>query len=496
MRSLLLSILTLLIYQTGVLAQNTRILRDKQISGTTITTEELEFLMSQQEALDRFELPSSLGMMEIPVKIHVVRSRQDKSPVSIQDIKQAFTELNKHFINIYVQFVPLGDFNYIPSEKYFTLNKEDEEALCSAHDVPNLVNLYIVGEIEEGPIKFCGYTHYPQEIPKKNTSKNKDRVFISKSCLNDKVSLPRQMGHYFTLFSTSGIHQSETNEWVNGTNCKTEGDLICDTPADPGLTLATVDDRCGYTGRKQDQSGRKRFYKPDTKNIMCENPRLNCCDHFTAEQYKRMLFAAINLRTYLSFPKSEYSKKQLKVLAEEKGIEGEVIAYFMGNELTTTRDINIYANNETPFYPKSPYSLKITNHKKGYVYVLEGDRDQGIYLRYPLQGDKFFFREKAEFTVPSNGDKLKVDRMAGEDGKNHIIVLFAKKQLKIEELINQMNEIDADIDVIQRVYSVIGTNMIPSKNLTYAKSGIKVSGIATDQQIVPVIIEYLQPTQQ
>ena len=100
--------------------------------------------------------------------------------------------------------------------------------------------------------------------------------------------------------------------------------------------------------------------------------------------------------------------------------------------------------------------------------------------------------EKAEFLVPSNDKMLKVDELKGKDGKNHIVVLFTKKQLPIEKLVDEMNEIKEEMDIVQRIYTVIGFDLIPAKNLTYDKVGIKVSGVATDQQIMPVIIEYVQ----
>ena len=99
----------------------------------------------------------------------------------------------------------------------------------------------------------------------------------------------------------------------------------------------------------------------------------------------------------------------------------------------------------------------------------------------------------AEFIIPSNMERLKVDELKGKEGKNHIVVLFSKKQLRIEQLIDEMNSIEEYMDVVQRIYTIIGTDLIPSNNLTYDKNGIQVQGIATDQQVMPVIIEYKQP---
>lgn len=485
----LVALFLLLLTNTLLFAQNQKILKGKEISGTVINDDQLEFLKSHQEALKEFEQPTSLGMMEVPVKVHIVKSSSAGS-ASIDEVKTAFAALNKHFIQIYVQFVPLGDYNYVSNDKYYEFNKEDENALCGSNDLKNVINLYIVGSISDGPLKFCGYTYYPS-----NLEKNTDRVILSNDCLADGVSLARQMGHYFTLFSTSGLQVSETREWVNGANCETEGDLICDTPADPGLELSTVDERCGYIGKKQDQSGRKRFYKPDTKNLMSNNPRLYCCDHFTEQQYQKMLYAAINLRTYLKFPKSQYSKRQLKVLAEDKGLDGQVSVYMQGNEMPVVRNGNLYLNDKETYATNTTYNIAVVNKQKGYIYVLEGDAERGIYLQYPKKGDKVFFKGEttAEFIIPSNMERLKVDELKGKEGKNHIVVLFSKKQLRIEQLIDEMNSIEEYMDVVQRIYTIIGTDLIPSNNLTYDKNGIQVQGIATDQQVMPVIIEYKQP---
>ncbi len=492
MKSLVLSIVALLLIHTSVHAQEEKkiILRDKQMSFTIVKEEHLDFLETQKEALAKFERPSSMGMIEVPLQVHVIRSKSDPKAVSIDEIKTAIAKLNTYFVHIYVRFVPLGDFNYIPDDDNYIFNPDNENSFCSPHDTKNVINLYIVGDISYAASQSCGYTHLPTSL-----SSNIDRVFISKDCIGDGVSLARQMGHYFTLFATAGIQNAETNELVDGSNCKTEGDQICDTPADPGLTLATVDERCGYIGRKQDQSGKKRFYRPDTHNLMSDNPRLYCCTHFTQQQYTKMMFAALNIRNYLTFPKSGYSKKQLRILAEEKGIKGKVEVSVQGIEMTTTRDKNLYLHEAYTYPAGTPYKITITNYNRGYVYVLEGDRDRGVYLQYPQFGDKVYFKgdAPATFSIPSADNILKVDGLKGADGKNHLIVLFSKKQLRINELIEQMNALEADIDVVQRIYTILGVDLIPSKNLTYDKKGtIEVAGIATDQQIMPVIIEYKQ----
>ena len=58
-------------------------------------------------------------------------------------------------------------------------------------------------------------------------------------------------------------------------------------------------------------------------------------------------------------------------------------------------------------------------------------------------------------------------------------------------LVKQMNDIEDNLDAIQRAYKIIGENMIPSQYLEYVP-GAKVKGVAIDQHIAPIIIEYKQ----
>ncbi len=467
-------------------AQDRRILTKKQYSGTVINTEQENFLKDHRENLATFEMAKSNSLTEIPVKVHIVRG---DNTISIDEVQQAFEQLNKYFIPIYVRFVLLGDFNYINDSKYYDFDKAQETDMCANNDVSDVINVYLVGSISDGHLKFCGYTYYPGDL-----ERNTDRIILDQSCLDDGVSLARQMGHYFTLFPTAGAEASETQEFVDGSNCETEGDLICDTPADPVLTYETVDERCGYIGRKQDQSGRKRFYKPDTRNIMSENPRTYCINHFTEGQYRRMRYAVVNLRNYLLFPKRRYSKRQMRTLVEEKGLQGEVAVYVNGQTMNTVRRENVFVDQGGPYAQGSPYNIAIVNDKKGYVYVLEGDAERGIYLQFPQKGERAFFKgeEQAAFTVPEGQERLKVDELKGEEGINHLVVLFSKKQLRIEQLIDEMNSIEENLDVLQRVYSVLGTDLIPTTFLEFDKVGNKAQGVATDQQIMPIIIEYKQ----
>ena len=95
-----------------------------------------------------------------------------------------------------------------------------------------------------------------------------------------------------------------TIELVNGANCATTGDLICDTPADPfaqsALLTATsaelelisqnqldtsfFSSTCESLYEIRDPNG--QYYQPDMGNIMSAYP---CKCGFTQDQYRLMV---------------------------------------------------------------------------------------------------------------------------------------------------------------------------------------------------------------
>ena len=95
------------------------------------------------------------------------------------------------------------------------------------------------------------------------------------------------MGHYFGLPHT--FSTSDGNELVDGSNCSTAGDGICDTPADPFVDGDDVssyingDDVFYYMGK--DING--EYYSPLIGNYMSYYSGYRC--EFTDGQYKKMV---------------------------------------------------------------------------------------------------------------------------------------------------------------------------------------------------------------
>ncbi|WP_246205892.1 M43 family zinc metalloprotease, partial [Fulvivirga aurantia] len=106
------------------------------------------------------------------------------------------------------------------------------------------------------------------------------------------------------MFHTHGkTNTGTTDELVNGSNCTTAGDEICDTPADPNLS-GKVNGSCQYTGNLKDANG--DFYNPSVPNIMSYAPG-SCRNVFSQGQYDRIRRGFEQGRSYLNFTSSEFT---------------------------------------------------------------------------------------------------------------------------------------------------------------------------------------------
>src|SRR5690606_20078994 len=137
------------------------------------------------------------------------------------------------------------------------------------YDIENTINIYFVNQIlstKEGNI--CGYTYYP--------TNNIDHVFMAKNCVSGGTTLIHELGHFFGLYHT---HESQFGaELVSGANCSKAGDLICDTPADPGLRSTLISKTCEFTGFITDVFN--TAYEPPINNYMSYS-RQTCRNRFT-----------------------------------------------------------------------------------------------------------------------------------------------------------------------------------------------------------------------
>lgn len=202
------------------------------------------------------------------------------------------TTVQEHVDNMNTFFLPMGVEFYITKVfvdpdttafNGFSTTDSPESAkgklkqeLINRYYEPNTINIYYIPDI---PASAVGFSPCPgPEVTDPNSG-----IFIDKRDA-DNMTLVHEMGHYFGLLHPFDGWDEGTGDYVNGSECETRGDKICDTPAEPDMT-DLITPNCLYTGDLRDSNG--DFYIPSVTNIMSYG-NTGCACGFTTGQYMRM----------------------------------------------------------------------------------------------------------------------------------------------------------------------------------------------------------------
>lgn len=261
-----------------------------------ILKQDLQLLEQYEGQFTSQMIARTLTLVDLPVQFHVVRTTAGQSPVTQEMINQAMANLNGYFQNAGLRFFECSSAKYINDSNLSNFNSSMQGILVGKSYTAKVVNIYCVGSIDGGTI--AGYTYLPG-------SGQPDIILMDDGVLTS-ATLPHEMGHFFGLLHTHGTANCAssgvgTNELVDGSNCSFAGDLVCDTPADPGLLGAgcsqlVVDVNCNYIGSARDANG--ALFKPDVHNVMSYS-RSACRDRMSPGQYARINAAFNQYRTYL-----------------------------------------------------------------------------------------------------------------------------------------------------------------------------------------------------
>lgn len=224
------------------------------------------------------------GEIVVPVHIHLLRESNGNSTLTLAQIQTELDSVNYYYDNAGLVFIECIAAEMIDDDSMYDYESStDESYLLTNHFTPNVVNLYFGNTISINSSAVCGYAWYPG---------GPDACFVSGSCATNGSTLAHELGHYMGLPHT---HGGTSDELVDGSNCTTEGDYICDTPADPGLS-GLVDTACMYTGTALDANNQP--YQPDPTNIMSYSRKV-CRTAFTPTQYSVINATYWSDRTYL-----------------------------------------------------------------------------------------------------------------------------------------------------------------------------------------------------
>jgi len=205
----------------------------------------------------------------INVFYHIVRNTNGTNAFTMPNTNNITAELNEFFSPQNIIINNLGT-NFIDNTNFLQVDEGEHTTLMnSGFDVPNAINYYIVDElwdVFENGVFRGSVTGVADDIISNSLIVRDDRVLLTTS--------HHEVGHCLSLYHTfhGSISENVPNscaENINGSNCSSCGDYVCDTPADQNL---------------QNMNGSS----PDLTNIMSY---YNNRDHFTDGQGFRMRYA-------------------------------------------------------------------------------------------------------------------------------------------------------------------------------------------------------------
>jgi len=205
-----------------------------------------------------------------PIEFHVQKTHDGKLRQNGQILTPSnFNDLvefaNQQFNNINIQF-------YISGFNIYENDVDWDKKLLLA--IKRHVNVFLLNDSRSFG-KFPG------------------RDWIGLNSITNRDVFIHELGHFFGLYHT---HHGRSNssstslELVDGSNCFTAGDFICDTPADPNSWY-----ECNYE-RLKDANG--DTYNPDSKNFMSYSG-WSCWSEFSPQQWLLMYNVSIGSRAYM-----------------------------------------------------------------------------------------------------------------------------------------------------------------------------------------------------
>jgi PKD repeat protein len=258
--------------------------------------------MRNEKALGDISINGNSNFVLLPLTVHIVRNSNGSGGISLKDFYDAFDRLNAQYIPAAVQFYICGSVNYIDDDNITDFEKNTDVSLLNSYLVAKTFNLFIVDAYTSSGSGACGFAYYPDNID------SDDLSVLKTSCVNAGTTLEHEIGHALNLRHT---HQGNGSELVarpgsgKTTNCATDGDYFCDTPADPDITSWTISSvTCEVSNNANPQDANGDVYVPDGKNIMSYSPNKACRTVFSAEQYAMISSTA---RTHYDWTKKTCS---------------------------------------------------------------------------------------------------------------------------------------------------------------------------------------------
>ena len=210
----------------------------------------------------------------VPIQFHIVRESDSKKGVSEHELYDQLCELNEMYSTMDIVYY-LEPFNYINNSTMYT-DHQATTFFMRGNKNQNAMNIFVTQSANTSGGSLGQTLAYYTPID--------DWIVIRVDEIGGaKKTLSHEIGHFFALAHTfrgwdavayeENVHGNPVgptspggvpNEYQNGNNCQSAGDLICDTPPDYNFGFGWND--CNFTQEIMDPTG--TVVDPMESNIM------------------------------------------------------------------------------------------------------------------------------------------------------------------------------------------------------------------------------------
>lgn len=243
---------------------------------------------SHEDMICTFATASDSSLPQVNKKflvvLHMVQDSLGNYPLTTAGLAAARDNIvlaSDLYARIGVSFEASESVNLIDNYRFSQLQTMDElSELSNIYAKEHRLNLFIVEEFTDDLAGACGLG-------------GGNSIYMAGDCI-EPATFAHESGHCFGLAHTFGTGDVfgdfvTTDELVNGSNCETTGDFICDTPADPYNPSSGIQyfDDCAYIYDGKDSNG--DYYDPDLGNVMTYYDETCACGTFFTDGQLRMV---------------------------------------------------------------------------------------------------------------------------------------------------------------------------------------------------------------
>jgi hypothetical protein len=257
---------------------------------------------------------SRAGVVQLGVVFHIIRHNDGSDGLYYWEdvVTQSLENANLDLAGAGVELVQLGNTQFLNNDTYYAIisgygDTSQFYDLINTNNVPNAINVYQVPNLHDtDETEIGGLATYPGDVLGQGIVINN---YSTPGNFGDNSTFSHQIGHYLGLYHTSEDWMVPPGtpppadwwgvECPDESNCRTAGDRLCDTAADPGLRNE-VDGNCNYFGIEYPADDVVCLtivpYAPPVDNFMSD-ARFGCRTTFSCKQLAVMSWVATYSRT-------------------------------------------------------------------------------------------------------------------------------------------------------------------------------------------------------